>query len=160
MTPPRVSRPALVSAAGAVVVALAGGLLTDIGPWYYALVQPAWKPPDWAFGPIWTFIFTLAAASAAIAWREAISRQRREVVALFLVNSVLNVGWSGLYFALRRPDWALIEVVFLWVSVAWMAWRLRSVSHRAAWLLLPYLLWVSIAAALNLETVRLNGPFV
>ena len=81
------------------------------------------------------------------------------MVALFLVNSVLNVGWSGLYFALRRPDWALIEVVFLWASVAWMAWRLRSVSQRAAWLLLPYLVWVSIAAALNLETVRLNGPF-
>ncbi len=159
MNPPRVSRPALVSAAGAVMVALAGGLLTDIGPWYYALLQPTWKPPDWAFGPIWTFIFTLAAASAAIAWREATPWQRREVVALFLVNSVLNVGWSGLYFALRRPDWALIEVVFLWASVAWMAWRLRSVSQRAAWLLLPYLVWVSIAAALNLETVRLNGPF-
>lgn len=159
MTPPRVSRPALVSAAGAVAVALAGGLLTDIGPWYYALAQPAWKPPDWAFGPIWTLIFTLAAASAAIAWREATSIQRREVILLFLLNSALNIGWSGLYFTLRRPDWALIEVVFLWASVAGMAWRLRTVSRRAAWLLLPYLLWVSIAAALNLETVHLNGPF-
>ena len=81
------------------------------------------------------------------------------MILLFLLNSALNIGWSGLYFTLRRPDWALIEVVFLWASVAGMAWRLRTVSRRAAWLLLPYLLWVSIAAALNLETVRLNGPF-
>jgi len=157
--PPRVSRPALVSAAGAITVAVAGGLLTDIGPWYAALVHPAWKPPDWAFGPIWTLIFTLAAASATIAWREAAPAQRREVVGLFLLNALLNIGWSGLYFTLRRPDWALVEVVFLWGSVAWMAWRLRAVSRLAAGLLLPYLLWVSVAAALNLETVRLNGPF-
>lgn len=152
-------RPALVSGAGAITVALAGGLLTDIGPWYYALQQPPWKPPDWAFGPIWTLIFGLAAASAALAWRAALPAQRRGLVGLFVVNAALNIGWSALYFALRRPDWALIEVVFLWASVAWLVWRVRALSRPASWCLVPYLVWVSIAAALNLETVRLNGPF-
>ena len=68
--------PLLVAAVTAVIVAVAGGLLTDIGPWYRALKFPAWKPPDWAFGPIWTTIFTLAAISAAMSWRAAAPDQK------------------------------------------------------------------------------------
>lgn len=159
MSAPRSIRPALVCASGAVVVAMAGGLLTEIGPWYYALVQPAWKPPDWAFGPVWTLIFGLAAASATLAWTQAQQPMRRRVVALFLLNGVLNVLWSLLYFKLRRPDWALAEVVLLWLSVALLIHNVRGLSRRAAWMLVPYLVWVAVAAALNYETVRLNGPF-
>ncbi len=137
-----------------------GGALTEIGPWYYALKQPAWKPPDAAFGVIWSLIFTLCAISGALAWRAAeTARLRRRVLVLLGSNAVLNIVWSALYFKLHRPDWALIEVVFLWLSIAALIVGLWRISRWASALLVPYLVWVSIASALNLATVQLNGPF-
>jgi tryptophan-rich sensory protein len=138
-----------------------GGALTEIGPWYFSLRQPAWKPPDAAFGIVWTTIFTLCAISAWLAWRAAGTRALRlRVALLFGINAVCNIVWSALYFKLQRPDWALIEVVFLWLSIVALIVGLWRVSRGASGLLMPYLAWVSIAAVLNLETVLLNGPFV
>ena len=137
-----------------------GAALTDLGPWYFALRQPPWKPPDPAFGVIWTVIFTLCAISGWLAWRAAETRTlRRRVVQLFGANALLNMLWSALYFKLQRPDWALIEVVFLWLSIVALIVGLWRTSRRASLLLVPYVLWVSVAAALNLATVELNGPF-
>lgn len=137
-----------------------GGALTEIGPWYYALKQPAWKPPDAAFGVIWSLIFTLCAISGALAWRAARTEGlRRRVWVLFGANAVLNIVWSALYFKLHRPDWALIEVALLWLSIAALIVGLWRISRWASALLVPYLVWVSIASALNLATVQLNGPF-
>lgn len=153
-------KPVVVAAAAALGVALLGGLMTDIGPWYFALRQPAWKPPDWLFGPVWTLIFALAAAAGVSAWRRAPRRADREwLLALFALNGFLNVLWSLLYFRLRRPDWALWEAGFLWLSILLLIVVLSRYARRATWLLLPYLLWVSLAAALNAATVQLNGPF-
>jgi len=141
-------------------VAAVGGSLTDIGPWYLALRQPDWKPPDFAFGPIWTTIFTLCAVSGWLAWYSAVSRfERRAVLTVFACNAVLNVLWSYLYFALHRPDWAMLEWVVLWLSVLAVVLVLRRIEPAAGWLNLPYLLWVSAAGLLNLATVQLNGPF-
>ncbi len=135
-----------------------GGALTELGPWYYALRHPEWKPPDAAFGVVWSTIFTLCAISGALAWRAAQSAGlRARVLLLFGANAVLNILWSLLYFKLHRPDWALIEVVFLWLSIAALIAGLWRLSRWASALLLPYLVWVSIATALNLATVRLNG---
>ncbi|MFM8575688.1 MAG: TspO/MBR family protein [Limnohabitans sp.] len=137
-----------------------GGALTELGPWYYALRHPDWKPPDAAFGVIWSTIFTLCAVSATLAWRAASTGAlRRRVLLLFGSNAVLNVLWSFLYFKLHRPDWALVEVLFLWLSIAALIVGLWRISRWASALLLPYLVWVSIATALNLATVQLNGPF-
>lgn len=137
-----------------------GGALTELGPWYFALKHPAWKPPDAAFGVVWTTLFTLAAISGWLAWQAADTPAlRRRVAALFGVNAVLNVLWSALYFKLQRPDWAMFEVVFLWLSILAMIVGLWRLSRWASGLLVPYALWVSIAALLNLETVWLNGPF-
>jgi tryptophan-rich sensory protein len=149
-----------VAAGGVIVVAVAGGLLTEIGPWYRNLKKPAWQPPDWAFGPAWTTIFTLVALSAAFAWRAAANASARSIlVGLFVINGVLNVGWSLLFFAWKRPDWALIEVIFLWLSIAILIVATDRYSTRAGVLLLPYLMWVSFAAFLNYTIVQLNGPF-
>ena len=138
-----------------------GGSLTELGPWYFALRQPDWKPPDVAFGVIWTTIFTLCAISAWLAWGAADTRALRQRVAvLFGVNAVCNIVWSALYFKLQRPDWALVEVVFLWLSIVALIVGLWRLSRWGSGLLVPYLVWVSIAAVLNLETVRLNGSFV
>jgi benzodiazapine receptor len=137
-----------------------GGALTELGPWYYALRQPGWKPPDAAFGVIWTTIFTLCAISGWLAWRAAAAPAlRRRVGLLFGANAGLNIVWSALYFKLQRPDWALIEVVFLWLSIAALIVGLWRLSRLASALLLPYLAWVTVAAFLNLATVQLNGPF-
>lgn len=153
-------KPIVVAALSALLVAVIGGLMTDIGPWYASLKQPAWKPPDWAFGPAWTSIFALSAASGVIGWRRAPNSTRRDVlVMLFALNGFLNVFWSLLYFRLHRPDWSLIEVPFLWLSIAALIAVTGTYARSAAALLLPYLVWVTFAGVLNWQTVKLNGPF-
>ncbi len=148
--------PLAVSALGYAIVSIAGGMLTDIGPWYRALVKPSWQPPDWLFGPVWTTIFILAAVSAALAWRAAGETQRRVVVILFVANGILNVGWSLLFFHLKRPLLAGLEVILLWASIVALIWYVQRFSRPAAWLLVPYLLWVSFATVLNWTIVALN----
>jgi tryptophan-rich sensory protein len=148
--------PLAVSALGYAIVSIAGGMLTDIGPWYRALVKPSWQPPDWLFGPVWTTIFILAAVSAALAWRAAGETQRRMVVILFVTNGILNVGWSLLFFHLKRPLLAGLEVMLLWASIVALIWYVQRFSRPAAWLLVPYLLWVSFATVLNWTIVALN----
>jgi tryptophan-rich sensory protein len=153
-------KPVLVAVACAVAVALAGGLATDVGPWYRELAKSPLTPPDWVFGPAWTVIYALAVLSAVSGWRAVrTSRDRSLLLSLFFVNGVLNVLWSAFFFAARRPDWALAEVAVLWLSVLSLIVFLRPRAPRAAVLLLPYLAWVSFAAYLNVEVVRRNGPF-
>ncbi len=156
----RQGRAILVAAGAALAVAVIGGTMTDLGPWYAALAKPAWQPPGLAFPIVWTLIFALAAASGSIGWRAAGTAATREwLIGLFAMNGFLNVLWSLLFFRLHRPDWGLIEVAGLWLSIAVLIVFLARVSRTAAILLAPYIVWVSIAAALNYEVVRLNPPF-
>ena len=149
-----------VAAIAAAFVATLGATVTDIGPWYQELRKPAWKPPDWLFGPAWTLIFALAALSAATAWRDARTGIHRDwIIILFSVNGTLNVLWSYLFFRAQRPDWALLEVILLWGSILLLIVYLARFSRTAAWLLLPYLAWVTFAGALNWAVVQLSGPF-
>ena len=142
---------------GEILVAGAGAFLTELSPWYHALKRPSWQPPDWLFGPAWTVILGLASLSLLLALRQSQDRESRLLVAgLFVANGVLNVLWSPLFFKLRRPDWALAEVPFLWLSILAPILLLWPVSWRASLLLLPYLAWVSFAAFLNLTIVQLN----
>ena len=154
-------RKAIVTAAlAAIAVALLGALSTDIGTWYAGLREPAWKPPDALFGPAWTLIYACAATAGVQAWTRTRERARREwILAAFALNGTLNVLWSLLFFRLHRPDWALLEVGALWASIALLMWLLGRQVRSAAWLMLPYLLWVTFAAALNASVVELNAPF-
>jgi tryptophan-rich sensory protein len=143
-----------------VTVAILGGLATDLGPWYQALKEPFWKPPDVAFGPIWSTIFILS----GIAWVGAKHLTTdalilRRLTMLFWLNAALNILWSILYFRLQRPDWSLYEAVFLWLSVLAILLTIRKVSTKYSLYMLPYLIWVTIAIVLNLDIVQLNGPF-
>lgn len=156
----RVAVAALWAALGVLLVAGLGGLATDLGPWYRALKQPSWQPPDAAFGPAWTLIYLLTAIAAVRVWRRAGPRTvRTQWLGALAVNGVLNVFWSWLFFKARRPDWALAEVVPLWLSIAVLIWLARRHDTLAALLLLPYLAWVAFAASLNHAVVRLNAPF-
>jgi benzodiazapine receptor len=149
--------PGLVAFGGAVVVAVLGGAATEIGPWYRGLQKPFFQPPDWLFGPAWTVIFALTALAALEAWNAAPTRAARErLLLLYALNGALNVLWSVLFFRLRHPDWALVEVVFLWLSILSLVIASGRQSRRAGWLLLPYLAWVSFAAVLNWAVVQLN----
>ena len=125
-----------------------------------ALEKPAWQPPDWLFGPVWTLIYALAAVAGVSAWQGAPqSAGRNRILALFAINAFLNLLWSLLFFRLHRPDWALIEVAFLWLSIIALIFGLRPFSKVSTWLLAPYLLWVTFAAVLNATIVRLNPGF-
>lgn len=152
--------PVFTAACAATLVAGAGMTITEIGPWYHSLKQPGWAPPDWAFGVIWTTVFFLIACSGATSWMRAPGGRAAEILlGLFALNGFLNLLWSFLFFRLHRPDWALIEVVALWLSILVLiviSWRS---SRSAAFLLIPYLVWVSIAAVLNYQVVMLNAPF-
>lgn len=152
--------PVVVSIVCVVVVLGAGGLLTTVGDWYHGLSRPPWNPPDWLFGPAWTIIGGLVAWSAVLAWTSSGSvAQQRWTLVLFAVNAVVNILWSLLFFKLRRPDWALADVVLLWLSIAAPIVAFWPRSPLAAVLLVPYLAWVTFASVLNLDIVRRNAPF-
>ena len=160
-------RPTSYSTASIVVSVLAafgtaalGGLLTEIGPWYRALVKPPWQPPDYLFGPVWTLIFALLAGAVILAWNaEGSAGGRAAIAGAYGVNLLLNVLWSFFFFNRKRPDWALAEVAPFWLSIVVLVVVVGARSPLGAWLLAPYLLWVSFAAVLNRAIVRLNGPF-
>ena len=150
----------VMAALWGIAVAGIGAGMTSLTPWYHALRRPAWQPPDWLFGPAWSVILTLASVAAYLAWRAAQNDgERRLVIVLFLANGALNLLWSPLFFRYRRPDWALAEVPFLWLSILVPIVALAPISSTASLLLVPYLLWVSFAAVLNVAIVRLNRPF-
>lgn len=151
----------LVTVACVALVMVLGGLATDIGPWYLALRQPPWAPPNWLFGPAWALIYAFTATGAVAAWEApATTAWRRRLLWLFALNGGLNVLWSVLFFTCQRPDWALLEVPLLWLSILALVVHILPRSRRAAGLLAPYLVWVAFAAALNAAVVRLNplGP--
>jgi tryptophan-rich sensory protein len=152
-------KPAVWAFFGASLACVMGALATDLSPWYYALQKPSWQPPDWLFAPVWTTIFALTAIAGFVAWQRARKSSERRLLVLALVGNLgLNVTWSILFFRVQRPDFALVEVVFLWLSIAFLAWVVWRCARNTSALLLPYLLWVTFAAVLNLSIVRLNMP--
>ncbi|KEO86117.1 TspO [Erythrobacter sp. JL475] len=152
--------PAIVAAIAAAIVAVLGATITDLGPWYQGLAKPSWNPPDWVFPIGWTLIYALNTAAIVSAWRAAPTpRVSDTVIGLFALNAFLNITWSMIFFRIQRPDWAFIEVLLLWLSILALIMYSWRVSKSAALLFLPYLFWVTFAAALNWAVVDLNGPF-
>ena len=136
-----------------------GGAATEIGPWYFQLQKPSWQPPDWLFGPAWTTIYVLTSIAGVKAWRRGDEVQRRYFLGALLLNLVLNLLWSLIFFTSQRPDIALLEVVPLWLSILLMVLLVRGYSPVSSLLMLPYLGWVAFATYLNWTIVKLNAPF-
>ena len=152
--------PVSVASLAALGVALLGGTITDLGPWYESLNKPDWNPPRAVFPIAWTTIFALVAVAAVAAWRAAPnSRMSDTVIGLFALNGFLNVLWSLLFFRLQRPDWAFAELTLLWLSIALMIVYCNRFSRLAALMLVPYIVWVTIAGALNWQIIQLNPAF-
>ena len=152
--------PIAVAGLVATFVAVLGATITEIGPWYYALAQPRWAPPAAFYGVAWTAIYALTALAGVTGWLAMPHWDEREwMVGLFALNLSLNILWSLLFFRLHRPDWALIEIIGLWLSVGALIVHIWRRSMTGAVLLVPYLLWVTFAGYLTMTIVRLNGPF-
>jgi tryptophan-rich sensory protein len=129
----------------------------SVGDWYQTLKKPAWTPPDWVFGPVWTVLFVLMALAAWLVWRRAGWTASRPALGLYAVQLVLNATWSGLFFLLRSPGAAFGEILVLWCAIAATLTSFGRISPLAAGLLTPYLLWVTYAAALNAAIWRMNA---
>ncbi|MET9632056.1 TspO/MBR family protein [Lentzea sp. NPDC006480] len=139
----------------AVVVTAAVGSLFSIsaGDEYLGLHRPSWAPPAWSFGPVWTVLYGMIAWSGWLAWRHGASRGE---LALFGVQLVLNAAWTPLFFGLGWYWAAFAEIVVLWLAIVAVMVVFRRRGRTAALLLLPYLGWVSFAAALTVSIAVLN----
>lgn len=148
--------PYAATAASTVVVAGAGIYATEIGPWYQRLAKPSWQPPEWVFGPVWTTIYVLVTVAVGRSWNRMPDSAHGVFLALLLANLSFNLLWSFLFFKWRRPAWAVLEVVFLWLSVLALVVYVAPYDAFSAVLMSPYLAWVGVASYLNLTIVRLN----
>ena len=110
---------------------------------YEQLRKPAWRPPNWVFPPAWTFLYLTIAVSGWLVWRTSGFAGAAFPFAIYLVQLILNASWSPIFFGMRRPDLAFIEVVTLWLSIIATIAAFHRVNAVAAWLLLPYLAWVT-----------------
>ena len=126
------------------------------GEWYAGLNKPSWNPPNRIFGPVWSVLYLMMAVSVWLVWRKLGWREGREPLMLFAVQLVLNAAWSWFFFGLKRPELALIDIAALWLAIVTTIWSFRPISNVAAWLLVPYLGWVTFATLLNLALWRMN----
>lgn len=133
-----------------------GGLFMP-GEWYASLRKPAWNPPSWLFGPVWTALYVMMAVSAWLVWRQGGWGRQRLPLGFYAVQLALNAFWTPLFFGLHWPGVAFAEMMLLWLAIVATVAVFRPVSAVAAGLLLPYLAWVSFAAALNFTLWRLNA---
>ncbi len=134
--------------------ALSGAVFRP-GDWYDRLAKPRWQPPKWLFPPAWSVLYVCIAVAGWLAWRSG-GPGYQVALAVYGVQLLLNAGWSGVFFGMRRVDWAFGELVLLWLSIAATIALFAPLSEAAAWLLAPYLAWVTFAGALNLTIWRLN----
>ena len=147
---------ALVLCYGAAAVGRLLGAGAD-GGWYADLAKPSWTPPSWVFGPVWTLLYGMMAVAAWLVWLRRRQRPAAAAMALFAAQLALNAAWSPLFFGLHRPDIAFADIVLLWLALAATVWLFLRRSVLAGLVLVPYLLWVSFAVALNFAIWRLNA---
>jgi translocator protein len=143
---------------GASFGAASTGAIFRPGAWYRRLDKPRWRPPDWLFAPVWTLLYVMIALSGWLVWREKGVADALVPLTAYSVQLVLNAAWTPIFFGLRRPGLAAIEIAILWAAIVATIFFFYPVSPAAASLLVPYLVWVSFAAALNISIWRRNPP--
>jgi len=126
-----------------------------IPTWYAALSKPFFAPPNWLFGPAWTLLYILMAVSLYLVWSKGFSKNRKPIF-LFAIQLFLNALWSLAFFGLRNPAAGFAVIVLLWISIVATMLAFKKADKKAAWLLVPYILWVSFASVLNFAVMLLN----
>jgi len=139
----------------------AGGLgsvatARSVGSWYVDIAKPEWTPPGVVFGPVWTTLYVMMGVAAWQVWRAWSREDRPTALGAFVGQLLLNALWSFLFFGLRGPGWAAVEIVVLWFAIAATIVLFYRIRRTAALLLVPYLAWVSYATALNIAIWNLN----
>lgn len=141
----------LVGASGAIFT------MPAINGWYETIQKPSFNPPNWIFAPVWTFLFFLMGVSLYLILEKDIKdKMVKSGLLIFVGQFVLNVAWSFLFFGLHKPFEAFVEIIFLWLAILLTIFQFHKIDKRAAYLLIPYLLWVSFASILNLAVWILN----
>jgi translocator protein len=147
----------LISVGICLGVGILGSFFTvsSIPTWYVTLNKPFFSPPNWIFGPVWTILYILMGVSLYLVWNSKVKHQQK-ALKLFLVQLALNALWSIIFFGMKNPTLALVNIVALWITIFFTIKTFRPISKLAANLLIPYILWVSFAFLLNLMIVILN----
>jgi tryptophan-rich sensory protein len=146
----------LALSVGVVGALFSPGFSASAAHWYLGLVKPDWLPPQKWFAPVWTALYVLMAIAAWIIWRERYHRGRAAAITAYGIQLVLNALWAPAFFGLKNIDAALFDIVALWLAVGWTMREFARVAPAAALVLVPYFLWVTFAAAINLAVWRLN----
>jgi tryptophan-rich sensory protein len=143
-------------AAGALRAVFSPGMSAAANHWYAMLAKPAWAPPPSWQKPVWIVLYVLMGTSAWLIWRERYHRGRSAALAAYSIQLLLNAVWAPLFFGAKNVGAGLFVIVALWLSIAWTIREFAVVKAGAAWMLAPYLIWVSVASALNLAIWKLN----
>ncbi|MDG5798998.1 tryptophan-rich sensory protein [Marinilabiliaceae bacterium ANBcel2] len=137
--------------------AIAGMFTSQAVPeWYSTLNSPFFSPPNWIFSPVWTFLYIIMGISLFIIWREPVSIKRNKAIAVFIAQMALNFAWSFIFFYFKMIGIALIEIILLWITILIMLYHFYKVKPIAAYMNIPYILWVTFAAILNAGYYILN----
>jgi len=138
---------------------LVGSLFTSpaISSWYATIQKPSFNPPNWVFAPAWTLLFLLMGISLYLVWsKNWQDQEKKKALFVFAFQLLLNILWSILFFGLQSPLYAFIEIIILWLAILFTIISFYKISKPAAYLLLPYILWVSFASILNFSILILN----
>jgi len=141
------------------VTGFLGSIFTkpEISGWYASIRKPLWNPPNAIFGPVWTILYILMGISLFLVWKSGHSSGKKNIAyLLFAVQLLLNFLWSFIFFRLHRVDLALLEILLLWFTILGTIIAFSRISKTAAWLLVPYISWVSFASFLNYHIWVLN----
>ena len=131
--------------------------ISAIPTWYATLIKPSFSPPNYLFGPVWTILYILMGISIAIIWQKGIKTMKaREAVYLFIVQLALNAVWSPIFFGAKNLFIALIIIIFMWIFILKTIMAFAKINKIAAYLLYPYIAWVSFATILNFSVWFLN----
>jgi translocator protein len=146
----------LTLSAGALGALFSPGFSTSAAHWYSSLAKPDWVPPQKWFPPIWVALYVSMAIAAWVVWRERYHRGRAAAITAFCIQLLLNTLWAPVFFSLRNVDAALFDIVALWLAVGWTMREFTRVAPSAALILVPYFLWITFVAAINLAVWKLN----
>lgn len=143
----------IAQAAGAI-----GSIFTapNIPVWYEMLVKPEWNPPSWVFGPVWISLYTLMGIAAYLIWKKRGEPGAKIALWVYGIHLILNTLWSIIFFGMRNPGLAFMEILVLLASILLTTWLFKKIDWRAAALMLPYIAWVSFASFLNYTIWQLN----
>ena len=130
----------------------------SINTWYVTLNKPWFNPPNWIFAPVWTLLYLMMGIAFYIIWKsEAVNAVKQTAVILFSAQLLVNFLWSLIFFYLKHPGWAMLDIILMWILIVATIFSFGKISSTAAWLMLPYICWVSFAMILNFYLWKLNA---